>query len=115
METRKSNVFFDSGANMLMISGELAERENIREVSQTPTVVKVVGRGEILTDYGTYQIIVSTNAQAEYQSFLCNGLTDVAGPFDKHSLEEINSELRATQEYTALDGVPLPQYGIMFC
>ena len=102
--------FFDSGANIHMISGELAEREKIRVISQNPTVLKVVGGGEVVTDYGTYQLNISTNADSEYQSFICHGLTDVAGPFDKHSLEEINSELRASQEYKSLNGASLPQY-----
>ena len=79
-----------------MISGELAEKEKIRVISQSPTVLKVVGGGEVMTDYGTYQLNISTNADTDYQSFICHGLTDVAGPFDRHCLEEINSELRAS-------------------
>ena len=35
--------FFDSGANIHMISGELAEKEKIRVILQNPTVLKVVG------------------------------------------------------------------------
>ena len=93
-----------------MISGELAEKENIRVISQRPTVLKVIGGGQVVTDYGTYQLNISTNSQDDYQSFLCHGLTHVTGPFDRHSLEEINSELRATQEYDTLDGAPLPQF-----
>ena len=93
-----------------MISGELAEKGNVRVVLQNPTVLKVVGGGEIVTDYGTYQLNISTDTVKNYQPLICHGLTDVAGPFDKHCLEEINSELRATPEYKSLDRAPLPPY-----
>ena len=102
--------FFDSGANIHMISGELAEREKIKVISQSPTVLKVVGGGEVITDYGTYQLNMSTTDESDYQSFLCHGLTEVAGPFDKHSLEEVNKEFRATKEFTALASHKLPEY-----
>ena len=108
--TSKCLCFFDSGANIHMISGELAEKERVKVLSQTPTVLKVVGGGEVVTDYGTYQLNMSTAGQSGYQSFLCHGLTEVAGPFDKHSLKEVNAELRATKEFSTLSTDLLPEY-----
>ena len=53
---------------------------------------------------------MSTAGQSGYQSFLCHGLTEVAGPFDKHSLKEVNAELRATKEFSTLSTDLLPEY-----
>ena len=64
----------------------------------------------MVTDYGTYQLNMSTTEDSDYQSFLCHGLTEVAGPFDKHSLEEVNMEFRATKEFATLTSDKLPEY-----
>merc|ERR1719239_571859 len=102
--------FFDSGANIHMISGELAEKEGVKMVSQESTVLKILGKGEVATDYGTYRLNMSTTDQTGYQSFICHGLSEIAGPFDKHSLDKVNSELRATMEYSTLNAATLPDY-----
>merc|ERR1719239_43930 len=102
--------FFDSGANIHMISGELAEKEGVKMVSQESTVLKILGKGEVATDYGTYRLNMSTTDQTGYQSFICHGLSEIAGPFDKHSLDKVNSELRATMEYSTFNAATLPDY-----
>ena len=102
--------FFDSGANIHMISGDLAEKEGVKMLSQDSTVLKILGKGEVATDYGTYRLNMSTTDQTGYQSFICHGLSEIAGPFDKHSLDKVNSELRATMEYSTFDAATLPDY-----
>merc|ERR1711911_297248 len=102
--------FFDSGANIHMISGDLAEKEGVKMLSQDSTVLKILGKGEVATDYGTYRLNMSTTDQTGYQSFICHGLSEIAGPFDKHSLDKVNSELRVTMEYSTFNAATLPDY-----
>ena len=44
--------FFDTGANINMIDGAMAEREGVTVISQAVSVLKTVGGKEVTTDYG---------------------------------------------------------------
>ena len=48
-------VFFDTGANIHLIDGELAIKERLQQISNRPTSLSVVGGDRIKTDYGTYR------------------------------------------------------------
>ena len=44
--------FFDSGANVNLIDGDLATCENLQCISDKPTSLSVVGGNQIRTEYG---------------------------------------------------------------
>ena len=73
-------------------------------------MLKILRGGEIPTDYGTYQLNMPTTDQTGYQSFICHDLSEIVGPFDKHGLDEVNSELRAAMEYSTLNASTLPYH-----
>ena len=45
--------FYDRGANLNLIDGELAEREELQIVTSKPSILTVAGGREIGTEYGT--------------------------------------------------------------
>ena len=93
-----------------MVSGQLAERENVRIISQTPTTLKVVGGTEVITEYGTYLLNIGPDFDGDTHSLVCHGIDVVAGPFDRHDLENINNEVRESGSDAILGDEPLPEY-----
>ena len=87
--------FFDTGANINMIDGAMAEREGVTVISQAVSVLKTVGGKEVTTDYGRYKFNIGPDTDGQSHALECHGMSDVAGSFEKHSLEAINEELRA--------------------
>ena len=49
--------FFDRGANVNLIDGELAISENLKRMSEKSSTLKVVGGGLVQTDYGISHLI----------------------------------------------------------
>ena len=103
--------FFDTGANINMIDGAMAEREGVTVISQSVSVLKTVGGKEVTTDYGRYKLNIGPDTEGQSHGLECHGMSDVAGPFEKHSLEAINDELRSHPIYSEMaDNSPLPEY-----
>ena len=103
--------FFDTGANINMIDGAMAEREGVTVISQAVSVLKTVGGKEVTTDYGRYKLNIGPDTEGQSHALECHGMSDVAGPFEKHSLDAINDELRAHPMYSEMgENSPLPEY-----
>ena len=102
--------FFDTGANIHMVSGDLAERERVKIISQNPTTLKVVGGSEVITEYGTFMLNLGPDVEGSVHSLVCHGIDVVAGPFPRHNLTEINAEFRASKTGAAMGNEPLPEY-----
>ena len=103
--------FFDTGANINMIDGAMAEKEKVTVLSQAVTKIKGVAGFEVVTDYGKYKLNLGPDTQGLLHGLKCYGMSDVAGPFDRHDLSEINDELRGDPRYSELGGnTPLPEY-----
>ena len=103
--------FFDTGANINMIDGAMAEREGVTVISQSVSVLKTVGGKEVTTDYGRYKLNIGPDTEGQSHGLECHGMSDVAGPFEKHSLEAINDELRSHPMYSEMvSNSPLPEY-----
>ena len=100
--------FFDTGANIHMIDGKLAEMEELRVMSQVPTTLKVVGGSELITDYGTYRLNLGPNADGKYHELTCHGMNSMAGPFPRLNLQEVNDEVR--DHVTVGTSEVLPEY-----
>ena len=103
--------FFDTGANINMIDGAMAEREGVTVISQAVSVLKTVGGKEVTTDYGRYKLNIGPDTEGQSHGLECHGMSDVAGPFEKHSLDAINAELMSHPMYSEMAVKPrLPEY-----
>lgn len=91
--------FFDTGANVHMIDGQMAEKEKIRVITQSPTTLKVVGGKEVVTDYGSYRLNIGPDAEGLNHGLDCYGMSSVTGHFPKHDLLEVNQELRNHHQF----------------
>ena len=84
--------FFDRGANINLIDGELAERENLRKTSCKPSELTVVGGGAVVTEYGQYSFNLGPTEKNHFHEINCTGMDSVTGDFSQYNLNEIASE-----------------------
>ena len=87
-------VFFDHGANIHIIDGELATKQNLQLVSDKPTALTVVGGKKIKTDYGTFRFNLGPGENEEYHEIECAGMNSVTAEFARYDLSEICEEFR---------------------
>ena len=104
--TSKCLCFFDTGANINMIDGGIAEKEGLRVITDHPTTLKVVGGSELVTDYGKYMLNIGPTPESDFKQLICHGMTSVAGPFPKVDLTEVNKEIRSTHIVTQDEKLP---------
>ena len=88
-------VMFDRGSNVNLIDGEVAERENLKVLSDKPMSLQVVGGEEVSTQYGKYQVMLGGRSSG-FHTIECLGMPQVTSKFNHYSLHEVNKELRAT-------------------
>ena len=86
-------VFYDRGASVNLIQGEIAEREGLPVVCSIPGKVRVGGGLEIDTVYGVYRVSLGPNEEGEYLEITCIGLPVLTEQFSEHFLEEFNKEV----------------------
>ena len=87
-------VFFYRGANVNLISGELAETEGLTKSSLKPTRLTVVGGNSIRTQYGQYKFCLGPTNNDEYHEISCQGIENVTGPFKRYDLSDLNREFK---------------------
>ena len=100
--------FFDTGADMNMIDGRMAEKERLRVITQAPISLKAVGGTGMMTDYGSYKLNLGPNSEGNYHELTCYGMSKVTDTVPKHDLGVVNDEVQGHPEYIA--GEPLPEY-----
>ena len=100
-------VFFDTGANIHLIDGELAIKERLQQISNRPTSLSVVGGDRIKTDYGTYRFNLGPGAENQYHEITCSGIDSVTASFGKYDITEICQEFRDNAGPDEID-TPLP-------
>ena len=101
--------FFDSGANVNLIDGDLATWENLQCISEKPTSLPVVGGNQIKTEYGQYKFSLGPSPENEFHTLTCLGMDSVTNEFCKYDLSEIVHEFRSKS--TKSDKyAPLPPY-----
>ena len=99
-------VLFDRGSNVNLISGPLAEQEDLQIISDKPSTIKIVGGEGISTQYGVYKLVLGSR-ETGYHTLVCHGMPQVTTEFNRYPLHEINEELRSTT--TLIDPCdPLP-------
>ena len=83
-------VFYDRGASLNLIQGDIAEREGLPLVCDSPRKLRVGGGLEIDTVYGIYKVSLGPSTTGEYTEITCRGLPVLPEHFPEHSLEELN-------------------------
>ena len=101
--------FFDSGANLNLISGELAADLNLQTISKKPSKLTVVGGSLVRTEYGTYQCCLGPNESGNYYELTCQGIDKVTSEFKQYDLSEISKEFKDNTD-PDLASEPTPPY-----
>jgi len=102
-------VFYDSGANTNLISGEVAARESLQQITSKPTKLTVVGGGTINTEYGAYRFALGPTIAGDYHEITCQGMGQVTSEFRRYDLTDIITEFHDTVDDN-LKYLPLPPY-----
>ena len=84
--------FYDRGANINLIDGEIAERENLKLTSDKPIELTVVGGGAIVTEYGQFSFNLGPSEDNKFHEINCTGMSSVTGDFNRYDLKEIVQE-----------------------
>ena len=87
-------IFFDRGANIHIIDGELAEREGLQKVSSTPTNLTVVGGNKVRLNQGTFRFNPGPGDRGEYHEVVCVGMDNFTEGFGTYNLSEICQEFK---------------------
>ena len=85
-------VFFDTGANIHLIDGNLAELEKLQLVSSKPTALTVVGGDRVKTSFGSYRFNLGPGEGDVYHEIICAGMDSVTSGFMKYDIQEICEE-----------------------
>ena len=101
--------FFDSGANVNLIEGDLAIRENLQCISDKPSSLSVVGGNQIKTEYGQYTFSLGPTSENEFHTLTCLGMDSVTNEFSKYDLADIIQEFRSKSNNSDKH-VSLPPY-----
>ena len=101
--------FFDTGANSHLISGAIAEEENLEKYSEKPTRITVVGGGSVCSEYGSYKFCLGPDEQEKFHELRCIGMEDLTTDFRKYDLTEIVNEYKGSLK-TNDENYALPTY-----
>ena len=86
--------FYDYGANIHLIDGPMAEKENLEVLNQKPCEINGAGGIKVVTEYGMYRLNLGPTEKGMYHEFSCHGLSPITAKFDKHFFDGINQEVR---------------------
>ena len=98
-------VFFDTGADSHLISGSLAEKENLELISDYKPKMATAGGGETDTT-GIYRLCLGPDPGGQYRELSAFGMKEVIIPFKRIDLTEVNKEIREVFG----DVGPLPEF-----
>ena len=86
-------LMFDRGANVNLIDGEVAEREELCVLNQDPTTINVAGGDKLLSQYGKYLITLGAH-DLGWHRLTCHGMPEVTVKFPRYDLSDVNRECR---------------------
>ena len=89
--------FFDTGANIHLIDGPLAEKENLEVLTQKPSEIHGAGGIKVVTEYGMYRLNLGPTEKGMFHELSCHGIDPITGTFDKHSFDQVNQETRQSE------------------
>ena len=88
--------FYDSGANVHLVEGSLAERVGFTVLDDKCVSIGVVGGGRIWTEYGQYACVLGPDANGHYHQIECQGLERITGCVPEVDLWPLSYEAAPT-------------------
>lgn len=88
--------FFDSGANVNLVEGSLAERVGFTVLDDRCVSIGVAGGSRIWTEYGLYACILGPDANNTSHQIECRGLERITSYFPEFDLRPIGYEAAQT-------------------
>ena len=89
---------FDTGADMHLMDGAIAESESLEKLSDRSTTLTVIGGGNVGAEYGVYRVFLGPTPQGEYREVIAQGIEQVTGVFNEIDLTIVNNELTSLHE-----------------
>jgi hypothetical protein len=87
--------FYDSGANIHLVEGELDERAGFTVIDDRCVSIGVVGGCQVWSEFGQYACVLGPDTDKKYHQVECQGLariTSFVPEFDLHPLESEASQ-----------------------
>ena len=81
--------FFDLGANVHLIKGQLARNEELQLISNKTTALGVIGGGSVMTEYGGFRFNLDLGEDGKYHKITAMGLESVTAGFGWYNLKDI--------------------------
>ena len=100
-------IFYERETSLNLIQGDIAEREGLPLVCDSPRKLRVGGGLEIDTVYGICKVLIGPSTTGEYTEITCRGLSVLTEHFPEHSLEELDEEVYNARIVDR--SVPLPK------
>ena len=88
--------FFDSGANVHLVEGSLAEKVGFTVLDDRCVSIGVVGGGRIWTEYGQYACVLGPDANHVYHQIECQGLERITACVPEFDLKPLQYEAAPT-------------------
>ena len=88
--------FYDSGANVHLVEGALAERVGFNVLDNKCVSISVVGGGQVWSEYGQYACILGPDANSQYHQIECQGLERIASYVPEVDLRPLAEEAAPT-------------------
>ena len=88
--------FYDSGANIHLVEGSLAERVGFTVLDDRCVSIGVVGGGQVWTEYGQYACILGPDANLQYHQVECQGLDRITSFVPEVDLQPLAKEASPT-------------------
>ena len=88
--------FYDSGANIHLVEGSLAERVGFTVLDDKCVSIGVVGGGQVWTEYGQYACILGPDANSQYHQVECQGLERITSFVPEVDLRPLAQEAAPT-------------------
>ena len=89
-----SLTFFNSGANIHLIDGQLARSEESHQISSKAIALEVIGGGLIRTEYKSFQFNLKPGEDGKYHEITAIGMDNVTSGFGEYGLEEVVQEYK---------------------
>ena len=88
--------FYDSGANVHLVEGSLAERVGFTVLDNKCVSIGVVGGGRVWSEYGQYACVLGPDANSQYHQIECQGLRRIASYVPEVDLRPLAEEAALT-------------------
>lgn len=111
MKSEQVLVFFDRGATCHLIDGALAEKLELKIISQDPETIGTAGDKSVLSEYGKYQFRLGPVwPERKFHELTAIGLENITTEFPKYDLSIISKEYKQDCKRRNVYPEPTPPY-----